>query len=160
MRKTIRKTTIFVLTLLFLVACTKEAEKTPVETTKMTVPENVKEIVTPQGETSVIKEPIKETESKETAKTVVRYNVEASQWAFKPGTITVKKGSHVILTITSKDVDHGFGIAAYGINQKLPAGRSVDVEFDADKVGEFPFYCTVYCGSGHSGMKGMLKVIE
>ncbi|MEM3127220.1 MAG: cupredoxin domain-containing protein, partial [Candidatus Woesearchaeota archaeon] len=90
----------------------------------------------------------------------VRFEIEASQWAFNPNTITVKKGDHVIITLTSKDVDHGFGISAYEIKEKIPAGRAVDVEFDADKAGEFPFYCTVYCGTGHSSMKGKLVVTE
>ncbi len=147
---------IIILGLLLIAACAKEA---PVNS-QMPVLENGENVeetaVNSQGETTVVEE------AKEEAKNapVVKYEIEASQWSFRPNTITVKKGSHVVLTVTSKDVDHGFGIAAYGINQKVPAGRAADVEFDADKVGEFPFYCTTYCGSGHSGMKGKLVVTE
>jgi len=34
----------------------------------------------------------------------------------------------------------------------------VEFEFVADKVGEFNFFCNVYCGEGHSEMGGKLVV--
>ena len=70
----------------------------------------------------------------------------------------MNKGDTVKLHITSTDVQHGFVISAYGINKTLNPGQTVDAEFVADQSGSFPFYCNVFCGEGHSGMKGTLVV--
>jgi cytochrome c oxidase subunit 2 len=95
-----------------------------------------------------------------TAGEVQSFTITARKWEFEPSTITVKKGNTVKLSITSVDVEHGFGLPEFGINKTIEAGETVDVEFVADKVGEFPFSCTVYCGEGHKDMKGTLVVTE
>jgi plastocyanin len=41
---------------------------------------------------------------------------------FDPAVVTVKEGDRVKLIITAADHDHGFKLAAYEINQKLPKG--------------------------------------
>lgn len=84
----------------------------------------------------------------------------AKQWSFEPALINVKKGDRVHLTITSKDVTHGFNIPEYGINEKINPGKTTQVEFVADKVGTFSFFCSVPCGKGHTGMNGQLIVQE
>lgn len=86
--------------------------------------------------------------------------IKASQWKFEPDTITVKKGESVKLIITSQDVTHGFSLPAFNIQETLKPGQTVTVEFVPDKAGTFPFRCTVFCGSGHSGMDGTLIVEE
>jgi len=82
----------------------------------------------------------------------------AKKYQFDPSTITVKQGQPVKLIITSKDATHGFAIKALGINQKLPKGQPVTVEFTASKAGTFEFRCSVFCGMGHRKMKGKLIV--
>lgn len=82
----------------------------------------------------------------------------AKKFEFTPGVITVEKGEHVKLTITALDRDHGFALTAFGIRQRLPKGVPTTIEFDADKVGTFPFHCSVFCGIGHHHMKGTLVV--
>jgi len=82
----------------------------------------------------------------------------AEKYDFKPDTITVKKGDRVRLVITAVDHDHGFKIDAFHINQKLPKGQPVTVEFTADQTGTFPFQCSQFCGLGHKKMKGRLVV--
>lgn len=94
-----------------------------------------------------------------TGKTV-EIKVTAKQFEFSPSTITVKKGDHVRITVTSEDVTHGFGIPAFNVQTTESPGQPGTVEFDADKAGTFPFLCTNFCGSGHSGMKGTLVVTE
>lgn len=90
----------------------------------------------------------------------VEIQVTARQWSFDPNTITVKKGDKVKLIITSQDVTHSFSLPGYNINVQLSSGTPMIVEFTADKVGEFPFRCSVFCGSGHSSMAGTLIVEE
>lgn len=90
--------------------------------------------------------------------TVREFTMTARQWEFEPSTITVNKGDKVKLFIRSVDVTHGFGLPAFGIDERLEAGETTNVEFTADKSGTFRFSCTVFCGSGHSAMNGMLIV--
>jgi cytochrome c oxidase subunit 2 len=84
----------------------------------------------------------------------------AQKYDFKPDTVTVKKGDRIKLVITAADHDHGFKIDAFHINEKLPKGQAVTVEFIADQAGEFPFQCSQFCGLGHKKMKGKLVVEE
>lgn len=98
-----------------------------------------------------------ETEA-EPKENISRKNVTARQWEFLPATIRVAKGDKVILTIRSVDVPHGFGLAAFGIDEALNPGQDVVVEFTADRKGEHSFICTVACGAGHADMRGTLIV--
>jgi len=82
----------------------------------------------------------------------------ARQFSFSPSKIEVNRGDNVKLVITSTDVTHGMSIPQYGINEILPPGRAVNIEFMADKSGTFRFPCTVSCGSGHRSMMGRLVV--
>ncbi|MDA2935913.1 cupredoxin domain-containing protein [Patescibacteria group bacterium AH-259-L05] len=90
-----------------------------------------------------------------------------NQWTFDPEVIEVEKGDKVILTlINSDDYDHGIAIDAFGIAQRMPANRTITVEFIATQAGEFPFFCSVPCGEGiingekrsHFDMIGTLRV--
>ena len=86
------------------------------------------------------------------------FKMTAKQFAFEPSTIEVNKGDKVRLIVTSTDVPHGIAIKEYGINEQLNPGKPVTIEFTADKAGTFTAYCSVFCGSGHSSMKGKLIV--
>jgi cytochrome c oxidase subunit 2 len=86
------------------------------------------------------------------------FEIIAKQWEFIPSKITVNQGDKVRLKVTSTDVDHGVAIPQFGVNQVAPVGQTVSVEFTADKKGNFPLICSVYCGSGHMQHKGLLIV--
>tara|TARA_Y100000310_G_C20440334_1_gene695795 strand:+ start:221 stop:616 length:396 start_codon:yes stop_codon:yes gene_type:complete len=98
------------------------------------------------------------TDTQEMASTVKEFDMIARNWDFEPSTITVNEGDTVLLHIQSVDVAHGFGLSAFGINEYLAPGETVDVEFVADQKGTFQYVCSVYCGSGHGGMNGQLIV--
>ena len=87
-------------------------------------------------------------------------DVQAGKFAFDPAEIVVKQGETVRLNVTSEDVTHGFGLADYDIDRKLPPNETVTIEFTADKTGTHHFHCTVYCGPGHEQMHGKLVVLE
>lgn len=89
---------------------------------------------------------------------VKEFNVTAKRFEFVPSTITVNKGDQVVLHITSIDVEHGFSLATYDIIETLPVGVKKTIRFTADRTGEFNFFCSVFCGSGHSDMRGKLIV--
>ena len=82
----------------------------------------------------------------------------AKRFEFEPSTIEVNQGETIRLTVKSIDVKHGFGLREYGINEVLPPNKEVKIEFVADKVGEFTYYCSVPCGFGHGSMRGKLIV--
>ena len=87
-------------------------------------------------------------------------NLEAYQYGFHPDPIKVKKEEAVRLNITSRDVTHGVYIKDYNINVVAKKGKIEKVEFIANKIGQFDIICSVYCGPGHSKMKGKLIVEE
>jgi len=89
---------------------------------------------------------------------VVEIKVTARQWQFDPNPIRVKLGQQVRLRITSQDVTHGISIPEFGINEILPPGQEVVVNFKANKKGTFDLFCSVACGEGHAGMRGSLVV--
>jgi cytochrome c oxidase subunit 2 len=84
--------------------------------------------------------------------------VTAKKYEFEPSVIKVPKGTHVRLIVTALDHDHGLKLEAFHIDQKLPKGEPVTIEFDASQAGTFPFACSHFCGLGHKKMKGELVV--
>ena len=82
------------------------------------------------------------------------------KYEFSPGLLHVRKGERVKLVMTAADHDHGFKLDDFDIDQKIPKGTTVVVEFTADKAGTFQFRCSSVCGMGHRGMKGTLVVEE
>ena len=89
---------------------------------------------------------------------VKEFTITAKQFQFEPSTIEVNKGDKVRLIVTSTDVPHGISIPEYDINERLNPGEPVSIEFTADKEGTFTAFCSVFCGSGHSNMKGKIIV--
>jgi cytochrome c oxidase subunit 2 len=82
------------------------------------------------------------------------------KYEFSPSSLRVRKGERVKLVMAAVDHDHGFKLDDFDINQKIPKGTTVVVEFTADKAGTFQFRCSNVCGIGHRGMKGTLVVEE
>lgn len=86
--------------------------------------------------------------------------VEAFQYGFSPDPVRVKKDDKVRILLASRDVSHGFSLADYWIDVRAKKGEDTVVEFIAKKAGTFTIVCSVYCGSGHSHMRGKLIVEE
>lgn len=91
---------------------------------------------------------------------VKKIKIEAYQFGYSPEKIVVKKGDIVSIIAISRDVAHGFFIKEYGINVTVKSGEPKKIEFIADKKGEFPILCSIYCGRGHHGMRAKLIVEE
>lgn len=89
---------------------------------------------------------------------IKEFDIIARQWEFSPEIITVSEGDAVTLRIKSIDVEHGFSLPAFGVNEDLLPGEEITVSFVADKKGAYTFFCNVYCGSGHTEMNGKLVV--
>jgi len=75
--------------------------------------------------------------------------VHEDTWAFTPEFLEVDQGDKLIFSIVNKDdYDHGFAIDAFGISQRMPALSTIQIDFIVTKGGNFPYYCSVSCGSG------------
>jgi cytochrome c oxidase subunit 2 len=92
------------------------------------------------------------------AEEVKTFEVKAEDYKFSPDTITVNQGDKVIIKAIAVDRDHGFGIKELNIDQALPKGKWVTIDFTADKKGEFTIRCTKFCGLKHFSMTGKLIV--
>ena len=137
---------VFVLGIFLLSACAQQnpedlvGQGSPIEQQVPAGNQNVEEkIVVPGGE-------------------VKEFTMTSKQFAFEPAVIEVSKGDRVRLVVTSLDVPHGIAIPEYGINERLDPGKPATIEFTAGKEGTFTAFCSVFCGSGHSNMKGKIIV--
>lgn len=78
---------------------------------------------------------------------------------FSSKEITVKKGDRVRIKITTTKGMHDFKIDEFNVYSETPLNQEVVIEFTADKVGDFVYYCTKP-GHRQNGHWGTLKVIE
>jgi cytochrome c oxidase subunit II len=95
-------------------------------------------------------------------------SVVAKQWMWKLqqrngrreiNELHVPQGEPVVLTMTSEDAIHSFFVPAFRIKQDVLPGRYTRLWFTATRVGEFPLFCSEYCGSEHSRMTGRVVVM-
>jgi cytochrome c oxidase subunit 2 len=82
------------------------------------------------------------------------------QYSFTPQCILVPAGKPVTLRVTSADVVHGFLITATNVNTMLVPGYISVIATRFDTPGERHMPCHEFCGSGHEGMWGRIKVID
>jgi cytochrome c oxidase subunit II len=84
--------------------------------------------------------------------------IEASQFAYSPGVIHVRRGDIVTLELVSTDVVHGLYLDGYGLSITADPGQTQRLTFRADRVGSFRFRCNITCGAMHPFMIGRLVV--
>ncbi|WP_242402473.1 cupredoxin domain-containing protein [Komagataeibacter kakiaceti] len=99
----------------------------------------------------------------------IQIYVTGKQWMWKvqyPGgqreinALHVPLGRAVQLLLTSEDVIHDFSIPVLRIKHDVLPGRYQSLWFIATRPGSFRFYCTQFCGIGHSRMTGTLEVLN
>ena len=157
---------VFVISLimLFLAGCGQQAEQP-----SLGVPasgfEDVEEMIVVEEPTSEVEEITKPREEETTAvpeekETVKEIRVTAKRFEFIPNPIKVNKGDRVRLLITAIDTSHGFRLKTpfVDVDETLLVNQEVAVEFTATESGEYEFWCSIPCGSGHGGMRGKLIV--
>jgi len=82
----------------------------------------------------------------------------AENWKWSPSMIRVDQGTRLQIHFESRDASHAFVLKGYDINIALPQDTTADVEFVADRAGEFKYVCGRPCGNGCPKMKGKLIV--
>jgi len=64
--------------------------------------------------------------------------------SFSLNEMRVKKGDTVRINITNTAGSHDFTLDEFGIKKDTPLNELVVIEFVADKVGTFEYYCSKY----------------
>jgi cytochrome c oxidase subunit II len=72
----------------------------------------------------------------------------------------VPLGRPVRVIFTSEDVLHDLFIPAFRVKADAIPGRYSAIWFEATRVGEYHLFCAEYCGTNHSGMIGIVYVME
>jgi cytochrome c oxidase subunit 2 len=72
----------------------------------------------------------------------------------------VPVGQPVKMIMTSQDVIHSFFVPAFRIKQDVVPGMFTQTWFQATKPGKYHLFCTEYCGTEHSMMRGTVTVLE
>jgi cytochrome c oxidase subunit II len=87
-------------------------------------------------------------------------DVSAGDYKFVPEVIEAVEGERLVLKARVTDgKKHGLAIKELGVKAALPkTGEAVPIEVTAGKPGTYTIACSVYCGNGHSRMKGRLVV--
>lgn len=65
----------------------------------------------------------------------------------------------VKLVMTSRDVLHSFFIPSMRVKMDVVPGRYTYLTFNPVRTGQYPVFCTEYCGQQHSGMLASLRVV-
>lgn len=86
------------------------------------------------------------------------------QFDYKSGVRTntefaVPVGKPVKLVMTSTDVLHSFYVPAFRIKQDVIPGAYTSLWFDAKNPGDYRVFCAEFCGTSHSEMLAVLKVL-
>jgi len=84
--------------------------------------------------------------------------VVAKRFTYDPDEIHLKVGEAVALELRSLDVVMGFNCPDLKLRTDILPGRVTRLELRPDKAGAFPFFCDVFCGSGHEDMNGAFIV--
>jgi cytochrome c oxidase subunit 2 len=90
--------------------------------------------------------------------TVRRVPVAARRYAFDPPRIDVEQDDLVRIELRTLDIAHSITIDAYRIAKRVNPDAPVTLEFRADRVGTFPFYCNLQIDDGCRQMRGELVV--
>ncbi len=94
---------------------------------------------------------------------VKEFRILGPQWEFEPRLIKMNPGDTVRFIVTSPDITHGFAINELGVNISFSPGldgvQEVVIPPDIAE-GTYTVYCSIFCGSGHSHMKGTVIIGE
>jgi cytochrome c oxidase subunit 2 len=82
------------------------------------------------------------------------------QYSFTPQCIVVPADTPITFRVTSSDVVHGFLITGTSINLMLVPGYISSIPARFSTLGERHMPCHEFCGFGHEGMWGRIKVVD
>lgn len=99
----------------------------------------------------------------------VTVNVIGKQWMWKAehhdgvreiNELHVPTGERIRIRLTSEDVIHSFSIPAFRLKRDAVPQRYTTFSFVATKPGIYSLFCTEFCGTDHSRMRGRVVVMN
>ena len=102
-------------------------------------------------------------------KNVLDVRVTARQWGWqfeypergvKSDQLVVPVDKAVMLTMSSVDVIHSFYVPEFRIKRDVLPDRYSVTWFEATQKGEFDLLCAEYCGTSHSAMNALVRVVS
>lgn len=128
----------------------KMLEASDVKTTMETAPQEFDETKAMQVQEEIMKQ---ETIIQDQMQEKKVFNIDAMNYSFSIKEIRVKKGDAVKITLNNVEGFHDWTIDEFNAQTaKTSAGQSVEIEFIADKTGNFEYYCSV----GNHRQQGMI----
>jgi cytochrome c oxidase subunit 2 len=82
------------------------------------------------------------------------------QYSFTPSCMLVPTDTPITFRATSADVVHGFLVTGTNINLMLVPGYISSLNARFETAGERLMPCHEFCGMGHEGMWGRIKVVD
>lgn len=84
------------------------------------------------------------------------------QWAYRPAELRLEAGVTYMFHMMSLDVTHGASIHLDTGSRmhRLPPGEIVTATLTFEEPGEYPVYCSYYCGQAHNKMGATIRVVE
>lgn len=139
-----------------------ESQTPPTEDRASGSPTSTPDTPNPQNRPTTKAPP--QTEAKDTQMTpppeapIKTFTVTGQNFSFSPSNLTVSKGDKVKINFVNAGGTHDWVLDGYGVRTAvIQSGQVSTVEFTADKLGSFEYYCSV---SNHRqlGMTGQLVV--
>lgn len=88
------------------------------------------------------------------------FTISGKNYAYNVQQLNVKKGDTVKITFISEEGTHDWNVDEFNAHTKiLSSGKTETIEFVADKIGTFEYYCSVM-NHRAQGMVGNLIVTE
>ena len=84
--------------------------------------------------------------------------ITAKKFEYSPSSIKIKRGTPVILELTSLDRVHGFNCPKLDVRTDIEPGKISRVRILAQKSGVYEFHCDIFSGDGHEDMYGEIIV--
>lgn len=90
-------------------------------------------------------------------------DIQAFQFAWVIPSTPIKAGRQVEFRLTSKDVNHSFGVYTAGgkllFQVQVMPGKTQRYVYTFHKAGTYQVLCLEYCGVGHADMKSEFTVV-
>ena len=105
-------------------------------------------------------------------KNAYKINVTGKQWLWEftytkdnlqfdtTDVMYVPVNTPVVLEMTATDVLHSFYIPSFRIKRDTVPGMVTRINFTATKKGDFRIFCAEFCGTSHSRMRGIVRVVS
>lgn len=123
---------------------------------------SLEEVEETPTEQPVVEEPVVE-ETPEPVVETVKHTATYKKWTFSPQKLSVKKGSHVVLTLSPDTSNPDFALGSFTFSipelgvEKEVSGETT-IEFDTPKTGSFGFKCSSCTGTPAAVMVGEVVV--